>query len=55
MCRHCKWYRPNENYKGVIGYCEKYNKPVGVNETCTGEEKGTQYWMCGKEVKHGNI
>jgi len=50
MCRHCKWYRPNEQYRGVIGYCDKYGRPVGVNEVCSDEQQGEQRWMNGEPV-----
>lgn len=51
MCRWCKHYRPNEQYKGIIGWCMKHDKPTDVKSSCDDEEKGTQKWMCGKEVK----
>lgn len=50
MCRHCKWYRPNEQYRGVIGYCDKHGKPVGVNESCSNEQQGEQRWLNGEPV-----
>lgn len=51
MCRHCKRYRPDERYKGIIGHCDKHNKATDVKSGCDDEEKGTQRWLCGKEVK----
>lgn len=50
-CRRCKWYRPDERYKGVIGWCDKDNHISETTNTCDGGEEGTQYWMYGKEVK----
>ena len=51
MCRKCKYYRPNELYRGVIGMCDKMKKPTDVKSTCKDKEPGKQRWMNGKEVK----
>lgn len=50
-CRRCKWYRPDERYKGVIGRCDKHKKVTHVSNTCEDAEEGAQHWMCGEEVK----
>lgn len=51
MCRHCKYYRPREQFRGVIGYCDKNKRPVEVKDSCESEEKGEQHWMNGEPVK----
>lgn len=51
MCRKCKYYRPDERYRGVIGMCERHNKITDVKTTCKDKEPGKQRWMNGKEVQ----
>lgn len=51
MCRRCKFYEPDERFKGVIGWCKKRNKATGVTDNCDDQEDGTQHYMCGEEVK----
>lgn len=50
-CRRCKYYQPDERYKGVIGWCNKRDGISEVTNTCEDAEEGKQYWMCGEEVK----
>lgn len=49
--RYCKDYRPDERYRGVIGWCDKHDAPAQIADTCEDMEEGTQRWMCGKEVE----
>lgn len=51
ICRYCRHYRPDERYRGVIGWCEKHDAPAQITDECEEAEKGKQYWLCGKEVK----
>lgn len=50
MCRQCRFYRPSEQYKGVIGWCDKNDHPTRVDYTCVEQESGDQTWMCGAPV-----
>ena len=51
MCRFCKYYRPDERFKGVIGECEKHERVTDISNTCEAEEEGSQRWMNGEQVK----
>ena len=54
ICRWCKYYRPDERYRGVIGYCDKTDSPAIVNGTCYDFEKGEQRWMNGERVEEND-
>jgi len=51
MCRVCKYYRPDERFKGVIGECDKHDRVTDVSRGCEQMEEGSQKWMNGKQVK----
>ena len=51
ICRFCTYYRPDERYRGVIGFCDKYDEPKSVKDTCYDFEKGEQRWMNGERVE----
>jgi len=51
MCRWCKHYRPDERFRGIIGWCELHDRPTDVKSSCEDGEDGAQRWMNGKEVK----
>lgn len=51
ICRYCTHYRPNERYRGIIGWCDKKDAPAQIADECEDMEEGTQRWMCGEEVK----
>lgn len=53
VCRFCMYYRPDEEYKGVIGICEtETRRPTNVKQTCERFRGGAQKWLrSGKEVK----
>lgn len=48
VCRFCKHYRPDERYRGVIGFCDMSDNPTSVKDTCYGFEKGEQRWLNGE-------
>jgi hypothetical protein len=50
-CRFCKYYRPDERYFGVVGWCDHNDKPSAYEDNCEAFEEGKQHWLCGKEVK----
>lgn len=51
MCRWCKYYRPDERFRGIIGWCELHDIATDVKSSCEDGEDGAQRWMNGKEVK----
>ena len=51
LCRWCTHYHPNERYDGLIGWCDKHDRPADRSAKCEDHEEGPQTWMCGKEVK----
>lgn len=51
ICRFCTNYRPDERYRGVVGFCDKYDEPKSVKDTCYDFEKGEQRWMNGEVVE----
>lgn len=51
ICRFCKHYRPDERYRGVIGFCDISDNPTSVKDTCYDFEKGGQRWMNGERVE----
>jgi len=51
VCRYCKHYRPDERYRGVIGFCDKSDNPTSVKDTCHAFEQGEQKWLSGESVQ----
>ena len=49
-CRFCRYYRPDEKYDGLIGWCDKHDRPADRSARCDDLEKGAQRWMSGEEV-----
>ena len=51
ICRWCKYYRPDERYRGVMGWCDRHDSPAVIDSTCEDMTEGAQKWLCGEEVK----
>ena len=51
ICKFCKYYRPDERYKGVVGWCDKYDSASDIEYDCCDFKEGKQKWMNGEEVK----
>lgn len=52
VCRFCTFYRPDERWRGKMGWCDKHNRASSRGETCVSMKEGKQYWLkTGIEVK----